>query len=182
MDMTITAAKAAARILRADLADRDIPISHGAALELVAHQLGLRDWNTASAVLDRRRADGVGVGTPVPVLRVQRFDDVRAFYLDFLGFTVEWVHQFEPSLPLYVRITRGDARLDLSEHHGDGTPGSVVWIGVRDVYRLHAELEQKQYSSQRPGVEDDAPGGPTLDVTDPSGNTLRFCHGDDEAS
>ncbi|WP_207894502.1 glyoxalase superfamily protein [Tamaricihabitans halophyticus] len=177
--MTVEAAKAAARALRADLADRDFPISHSTALELVAHQLGLQDWNTASAILGNRETDGAGIGVPVPVLRVQRFDDVREFYLDFLGFTVEWEHRFEPSMPLYIRLTRGDTRLDLSEHHGDGTPGSVVWINVRNVYRLHAELEQKRYSSQRPGVEPDAPGGPTLDVIDPSGNNLRFCQSDD---
>ncbi|MCH6169760.1 glyoxalase superfamily protein [Pseudonocardia alaniniphila] len=173
--MTTDAAKAAARRLRADLAEQSITISHSAALELVAHQLGLCDWNTASAQLGRRQDDAVGVGAPVPVLRVQRFEDVRSFYIDFLDFAVEWEHRFQPGMPLYVRIPRGDARLDLSEHHGDGTPGAVVWIPVADATRLHAELNRKYYPSMRPGLDDDAPGGPTIEVIDPSGNTLRFC-------
>jgi hypothetical protein len=175
MDMTTDAAKAAAHRLRADLAEQSITISHSAALELVAHQLGLRDWNTASAQLRRRQDDAVGVGAPVPVLRVQRFEDVRSFYIDFLGFAVEWEHRFEPGMPLYVRMSRGDARLDLSEHHGDGTPGAVVWIPVADATQLHKELNRKYYLSMRPGLDDDAPGGPTIEVIDPSGNTLRFC-------
>lgn len=174
-DITIADAKAAARTLRADLAKQELTISHSTALELVAHQLGLRDWNTASVILDQRQDDTAGFGAPVPVLRVQRFDDVRSFYLDYLGFTVEWDHRFEPDMPLYVRLVRGATRLDLSEHHGDGTPGSVVWIPVADAKSLHAELKRKHYPSLRPGLDQDAPGGPTIEVIDPSGNTLRFC-------
>lgn len=175
MDLTTDDAKAAARALRADLAERRITISHGDALEMVAHQLGLRDWNTAAAVLERPRADAAGLGAPVPVLRVARFDDARAFYLDYLGFGIEWEHRFEPGMPLYARLSRGGARLDLSEHHGDGTPGSAVWIPVADVYALHRDLERTRYRSMRPAVDDDAPGGPTVTVIDPSGNSLRFC-------
>ncbi|MGL5930539.1 MAG: glyoxalase superfamily protein, partial [Dermatophilaceae bacterium] len=78
--MTITpqAAKAAAVSLRSDLAARGVAITHSAALELVAHQLGFADWNTASAVSAREPGQ---LGTPVPVLRVQRADDAREFYL-----------------------------------------------------------------------------------------------------
>lgn len=175
MDLTTGDAKAAARTLRADLAEQRIAISHSSALELVAHQLGYRDWNTACAVLDRPRDDAAGLGAPVPVLRVQRFEDARPFYLDHLGFVVDWEHRFEPGMPLYARLSRGGTRIDLSEHHGDGTPGSSVWIPVTDVSALHEELEQKGYPSARPGVEHDAPGGPTLSVVDPFGNSLRFC-------
>lgn len=174
MDITTDDAKAAARTLRADLAARDVTISAGTALELVAHQLGHRDWNTASAVLGDRTA----MGAPVPVLRVQRFADVRAFYVDYLGFAVEWEHVYEPGMPVYARLARGDARLDLSEHHGDGTPGGVVRIPVADAKRLHTELRRRPHPAVRPGLDRDAPGGPTIEVTDPSGNTLRFCQED----
>ncbi|OLL73746.1 Glyoxalase family protein [Pseudonocardia sp. Ae168_Ps1] len=175
MDLTTDAAKAAARSLRADLAEQHVMSSHARALELVAHQLGFRDWNTASAVLDRSRDDAAGLGAPVPILRVQRFDDVRSFYLHHLGFVVEWEHRFEPGMPIYARLARGATRLDLSEHHGDGTPGSAVWVPVADVTALHRELRRTAHPSMRPGIEQDAPGGPTLTVIDPSGNTLRFC-------
>ena len=96
MDFTTDDAKIAAGTLRADLADQQITISHSRALELVAHQLGYRDWNTAAAVLGRPRVDAAGLGAPVPVLRVQRFEDAQSFYLDYLGFGVEWEHRFEP--------------------------------------------------------------------------------------
>ena len=41
--------KSQARRLRADLTARGQTLSHGEALELVAHQWGARDWNTLSA-------------------------------------------------------------------------------------------------------------------------------------
>ncbi len=178
MDFTTEDAKSAAHILRAELAEQNITISHSAALELVAHQLEFRDWNTASALLDTSSHDVAGFGAAVPVLRVQSFDDVRPFYLDYLSFDIEWEHRFEPGMPFYVRLVRGAVQLDLSEHHGDGTPGSAVWIAIADVTALHAELRRKHYRSMRPGIDRDAPGGPTIEVIDPSGNTLRLCEAD----
>ena len=61
----------------------------------------------------------------VPVLRI--FDVVKAkeFYVGFLGFQIDWEHRFEPDLPVYMQVSRGDLVLHLSEHHGDGCPGSV---------------------------------------------------------
>lgn len=43
------APKAMAKTLRADMAARDVTLSHAECLEIVAHQLGYADWNTASA-------------------------------------------------------------------------------------------------------------------------------------
>ncbi len=115
------------------------------------------------------------LGAAVPVLRVQDGDAARAFYVDRLGFRVLWEHRFEPDLPLYLRLQRDAAVVDLSEHYGDGTPGTVLWVPVRDVRGLHAELAPRLRDRQRPGLEDDAPGGPTFTVLDPFGNALRFC-------
>lgn len=96
------------------------------------------------------------------------------FYLDYLGFTLDWEHRFEPGMPLYVQVSRSAAVLHLSEHHGDGSPHGVVWLPVRDVSALHRELLSRQYARLRPGIDAQAPGGPTLQVIDPYGNVLRF--------
>jgi Glyoxalase superfamily protein len=170
MDMTVDEAKRAARVLREQV--RETGLTHSRALEIVAQQLGFRDWNTASAILEQRAE----IGVPVPVLRI--LDEVRAreFYLGFLGFSTEWEHRFEPNSPLYMRVRRGRMVLDLSEHHGDGTPGSTIWVPVDDVEALQKELVGKSYKFMRPGIDPDAPGGPTMDVFDPFSNTIRFCH------
>ena len=44
--------KAQAKRLRADLGDKGTQMSHASALETVAHQWGMRDWNTLAAKAD----------------------------------------------------------------------------------------------------------------------------------
>ncbi len=171
MNLNAQDAKAAAKALRSRLQSNGVSIPHALALEAVAAQLGFADWNTASAVLDRRG----DVGAPVPVLRSHDEALARGFYVQWLGFEVEWEHRFEPGLPLYCRLRRGDAALDLSEHHGDGTPGTVAWIPVANLRALRDELAQRPYAKLRPGIDKRAPGGPTMTLTDPFGNVLRFC-------
>lgn len=111
---------------------------------------------------------------PVPVLRVFDVAKAHAFYLGYLGCAVDWEHRFAPDLPLYTQVSRGGLVLHLSEHHGDGTPGSVVYAELSGVRALHAELAAKDYPFQRPGLEEDGEIGLSLTVTDPFGNQLRF--------
>ncbi|MGL5863106.1 MAG: glyoxalase superfamily protein, partial [Phycicoccus sp.] len=111
----------------------------------------------------------------VPVLRVQHAADALVFYVDYLGFTVQWEHRFAPDLPLYLRLSRDDTQVDLSEHHGDGTPGTVIWIPIADAKKFLSELRAKTYTRARPSIDRAAPGGPTIELTDPSGNVIRLC-------
>ena len=110
----------------------------------------------------------------VPILRI--FDEARAreFYVDYLGFTVDWEHRFEPSLPLYMQVSRGGMSLHLSGHHGDCTPGSAVYIRTTGIKELHAELTSKNYPNLRPGLEHAPWNSLEMELTDPFGNRLRF--------
>ena len=84
----MTDPKSMARRLRADLAARDVTLSHSEALELVAHQYGVRDWNTLAArPPGGPRRPHRRKGPAVPILRI--FDRGKAveFYVDYLGFT-----------------------------------------------------------------------------------------------
>ena len=116
----------------------------------------------------------VQIGPPVPVLRMFNVDATLEFYCNYLGFTKDWEHRFEPGFPLYAQVSRSSTAIHLSEHYGDGSPNTVLWIPVDDVAALQAELIARQHGYSRPGIESDAPGGPTMTVIDPSGNQLRF--------
>ncbi|MFI5571553.1 glyoxalase superfamily protein [Streptomyces sp. NPDC051740] len=165
-------AKKLVKVLREDLAAAGIEIPYSLALELIAHQFGAKDWNVLTALAGRSSAPAIGPG--VPVLRVTSVSQVLPFYLGYLGFTLDWEHRFEPGLPLYVQVSRSAAVLHLSEHHGDGSPHGVAWFPVRDVSALHKELLTRPNAPVRPGIDPDAPGGPTMQVIDPNGNILRF--------
>jgi Glyoxalase superfamily protein len=67
-------------------------------------------------------------GKTVPILRI--FDEAKAkeFYIGFLGFVVDWEHRFEPNTPLYMQVSKDECVLHLSEHYGDGTPGTAIRI------------------------------------------------------
>ncbi len=171
---TINEAKAMARRLRAALAAQNIDLPHSATLELVASQLDYADWNVASAKLDADPLDGVRFLRTIPILRI--FDEAKAreFYCGFLGFAVDFEHRFEAALPLYMQVSRAGLRLHLSEHHGDASPGSTVFVTTQGVHALHKELNDRKYGYARPGVERQ-PWGDVLTVLDPFGNRIRFC-------
>lgn len=114
------------------------------------------------------------MGDTTPVFRV--FDESKAkeFYVDFLGFTVEWEHRFEDGLPLYFEVSRGDVRIHLTEHHGDCCPGAAVRIATDSLVKLHEELNNKDYGFARPGIDDTAWGTQEMSIKDPFGNRLTF--------
>lgn len=118
----------------------------------------------------------------VPILR--SFDEAKAreFYIDFLGFAVDWTHRFEEGLPLVMQVSRDGIVLNVSEHHGDATPGSHVHIDVRGLREFHAELAAKSYKNNRPGLEQPPWGGLTVTVTDPASNRITFAENEADAS
>jgi catechol 2,3-dioxygenase-like lactoylglutathione lyase family enzyme len=108
----------------------------------------------------------------IPILRIFSIEKAREFYVDWLGFTVDWEHRFGPDLPLYMQVSRGGLSLHLSEHHGDATPGSAVFIEMVGVETLHREITAKPYRYLKPGIEDAPWGARTLTLLDPFGNRL----------
>jgi catechol 2,3-dioxygenase-like lactoylglutathione lyase family enzyme len=109
---------------------------------------------------------------PIPVLRMYDVDATKRFYVDYLGFTLDW-QDGEGNRPIYMRVSRGSVALHLSSHAGDGTPGTAIVIQVDDVEGLHRELHSRDYPFMNPGIE---PRGIGREVTvlDPASNQIRF--------
>ena len=113
------------------------------------------------------------LSAPVPILRSFSEDKAHEFYVEFLGFQVEWEHRFEPDTPLYMEVKRDGVVLHLSEHHGDAAPGATIVVPVDDIEALHAELSAKHYRYARPGIVDQ-PWAREMTIADPFGNRIRF--------
>lgn len=96
----------------------------------------------------------MSLGNPIPILR--SFDEAKAreFYVDFLGFTVDFEHRFEAGLPLYMQVSRDGCVLHLSEHYGDASPGAAIRIETSDLDAFHAELASKQSGFARPAIDE----------------------------
>ncbi|MCX5512484.1 VOC family protein [Kaistia algarum] len=168
-------AKTMAKELRAEFSGRGVDLTHSETLELIARQFGLRDWNALSAALV------AGVGNPgpvvrevIPILRIFSVDKAREFYEGFLGFTFDWEHRYEPGLPLYAEVSRAGMKLHLSEHHGDASPGSTVFVWMTGIRTFHRELTEKVYGYSRPGLQETGYGALMVEVPDPFGNRIRF--------
>ena len=113
-------------------------------------------------------------GKTTPILRI--FDEAKAreFYLDFLGFKINWEHRFEPGLLLYLQISKGDCILHLSEHHGDCSPGAAMRIETSELQAFQEQLMAKVYKYARPQIEEMPWGSQDMSVKDPFGNRLTF--------
>ncbi len=114
------------------------------------------------------------LGKVTPILRT--FDEAKAreFYVDFLGFKVDWQHRFEDNFPLYLQVSRGDCVLHLSEHHGDASPGAAVRIQAGGLEAYLGQLQAKDYRFAKPGIEQTPWGTREMSIKDPFGNRLVF--------
>jgi len=114
-----------------------------------------------------------------PIVRIFSEQKALEFYVDFLGMNVDWEHRFEPGAPVYLQVSRTGLTLHLSEHHGDGTPGSTVYVEMRGLDAFHAEVSATGYRSMRPAIEDVPWNARMMQVIDPFGNRIRFCEPND---
>lgn len=109
-----------------------------------------------------------------PILRM--FDAAKAeeFYIDFLGFKLDWQHRFAEGLPLYMQVSRDACVIHLSEHHGDCCPGAALRIETTDIDALQQQLLAKHYGFSRPSIEQMPWGSRDMSINDPFGNRLTF--------
>ncbi len=175
---TFLDAKAMAKAMRETLAASDVTISHSQALEIVARQFGFDNWNILSAKIEageggREPTDGIAFQQAVPIVRIFDIAKAHEFYLDFLGFKVDWEHRFGENSPLYEQVSRAGLRLHLSEHAGDATPGGNMVVYTKGIEAFHKELIDKNYRYLRPGLENEE-WGLEMQVIDPFNNRIRF--------
>ena len=113
-----------------------------------------------------------GLRQPIPILRMYDVEATKRFFVDYLGFDLDW-QEGEGDRPVYMRVSRGPVAFHLSSHAGDGTPGTAVVIQVDDVEALQRELGQRNYPFMNPGIEPRGIGK-ELVVLDPASNQIRF--------
>lgn len=173
---TFNDAKAIAKSLRQALQEKNIKISHSEGLELVAAGFGFDNWNVLAAkIADEPAAkQEIDIGSANPILRIFDVAKAREFYLDFLGFTLDWEHRFGDNFPLYCQVSRSGLTLHLSEHSGDASPGARVFVRMTGIEAFHKELHSQDYRFMKPGLEE-APWGREVTVTDPFSNRITFC-------
>jgi hypothetical protein len=84
-----------AKTLRAELLARaQIDLTHSRCLEIVARQFGVDDWNVLAALMDSAAPSSwrtpFAPATTIPVLRIFSESSAMRFYVEFLGFTLDF--------------------------------------------------------------------------------------------
>src|SRR5262245_26207986 len=110
--------------------------------------------------------------TVTPQFRITDARRSIPFYVDGLGFKIDWEHRFEPGFPLFMKLTRAGQSIFLSEHTGDCQVGGAAYFVVADVDACHKEFMARGVAVMLP--EDMPWGAREMVVTDPDGNRLRF--------
>lgn len=113
--------------------------------------------------------------TVIPQLRITNAERSLAFYIDGLGFAIDWQHQFEPGFPLFFQITRAGQTIFLTQHSGDCETGGAVYFKVPDARAYYAAFQNNGVVATN--LPEDTPWG-TCEflLTDPDGNRLRFAN------
>ncbi len=111
----------------------------------------------------------------IPSFRITDYTASKAFYVDQMGFKVDWEHRFEPDFPVFVQITKDDMTLYLTEHTGDCQTGGLIHLFVPNVDNWYDELKIKKDIHITSPPNEDIEGLRMMTVTDPDGNQLRIC-------
>jgi catechol 2,3-dioxygenase-like lactoylglutathione lyase family enzyme len=128
------------------------------------------------------KSEGVGAGyrfgSSIPVLRMLDEALARSFYVDFLGFEVDWEHRFrdDAQSPLYMQVSQGASVLHLNGHADSDSPVCEVRIPVDGLQAYCESLSAKAISFPSPEVVDPRYEGRKTDINvlDPFGNHLVF--------
>jgi len=179
---TYLQAKGMAKAVRAALAARNIALSHGECLELVAQQFGFRDWNVLSAKIELETGvsqpqppqTGIDIQRPIPVLRVASRREAREFYVGFLGFEFDWGDEPGDDRDFYAQLSRSGAQLHVTcTSIGTADAISDVYFRMRGIDALQRELSARAKDAA-PAIRNTYYDARELAVNDPSGNRLRF--------
>jgi catechol 2,3-dioxygenase-like lactoylglutathione lyase family enzyme len=110
----------------------------------------------------------------MPTLRITDYARSKGFYVEGLGFHVDWEHRFEPGFPVFAQVSRDGLAFFLTEHTGDCPVGGLVHLYVPDVDSWFEEFRQRGLSIDEPPNEC-LQGLRGMTVVDPDGNKLHIC-------
>jgi predicted lactoylglutathione lyase len=102
----------------------------------------------------------------IPILRVEDLEVSRRYYIETLGFALDWDHEGE-----MISVSRNGKAIMLCERE-QGRAGTWLWIGIDDADALFAEFSAKGAQIRTP--PQNFSWAYEFTVEDPDGHVLRF--------
>jgi catechol 2,3-dioxygenase-like lactoylglutathione lyase family enzyme len=110
----------------------------------------------------------VGVECIIPILRVSNLQTSIRFYVDVLGFKVDWGGEEDST---FASVSR-DRRAIMLAQGEQGHAGTWLWIGVEDIEPLFADYAAKGVKFREQPTN--YPWAYEMKIEDPDGHVLRF--------
>ncbi len=108
-----------------------------------------------------------------PVLRILDEAEARAFYLDGLGFAVDWEWRHELGFPIFMQVSKEGLALFLSGHAGDAETGGRAYLAVDDVDAWFVAAHARGLEADMP-PQDQPWGQREATFCDPFGNRITI--------
>lgn len=109
----------------------------------------------------------------IPTFRILDYEKAMGFYIDGLGFNIDWEHRFGPNEPVYMQISRDGLTLHLSENNKFDT-GMIVFVDCKGLNEFYSELNGRTSKIELSKPENTNWQTIQMEVEDPFGNLLRF--------
>ena len=109
----------------------------------------------------------------IPTFRILDYAKAIEFYIDGLGFDIDWEHRFGSDEPVYMQISKNGLVLHLSENKRFQT-GVVVFVESKELNALHTELVNNGVGLKPSKPEKTNWQTLQMEIEDPFGNLLRF--------
>ncbi|MDJ0646383.1 MAG: glyoxalase superfamily protein [Flavobacteriaceae bacterium] len=109
----------------------------------------------------------------IPTFRILDYNKAIDFYVQGLGFNIDWEHRFGPGNPVYMQISRSGLTLHLSENKRFET-GVIVFVNCKGLNQLYSELNNRESKIELSKPEKSNWQTIQMEIEDPFGNVLRF--------
>jgi predicted enzyme related to lactoylglutathione lyase len=117
---------------------------------------------------DAKDPGTIGVECITPILRVSSIPISIRYYVDLLGFALDWGHEDASEM---ASVSRDGHSIMLCQGE-QGQPGTWIWIGVEDIDPLFEHYASKGAKIRQKPINQ--PWAYEMQIEDPDGHVLRF--------
>ena len=109
----------------------------------------------------------------IPTFRITDYKKATVFYIDLLGFNIDWEHRFGKTEPIYMQISKNGLVLHLSENVRFKA-GAIVFVETKGIENFRKNIVNTKNKNLIPEILVTNWNTKQLEIEDPFGNLLRF--------
>lgn len=109
----------------------------------------------------------------IPTFRITDYEKAIEFYIDLLGFKIDWEHKFGEREPIYMQISKNGLVLHLSENVRFKN-GVIIFVETKGIEQFRNNILNTKNENLIPDILTTNWNTKQLEIEDPFGNLLRF--------